>query len=193
LGTFNGAALLTTISQVLAPLFEFRFFLYGGILLVTLTLMPDGLMGALERRLRLLLKRRDEAAIQAGKVEALGIESILATQDWNNPKGEILEIRNLTRSFGGLTAVNDVDLKIHKGHIHAIIGPNGAGKTTLINLVAGGLAQSRSFLWIYRQWLDHSAKSASGITAPSDSRLFGDLSVLDNILLGFYCQFSGRA
>ncbi len=47
----------------------------------------------------------------------------------------ILETRNLTKEFKGFTAVNDVNLKVERGHIHALIGPNGAGKTTCFNLL----------------------------------------------------------
>jgi branched-chain amino acid transport system ATP-binding protein len=49
----------------------------------------------------------------------------------------LLETRNVTKSFGALTAVSDASLKIEKGRVHSIIGPNGAGKTTLFNLLAG--------------------------------------------------------
>jgi branched-chain amino acid transport system ATP-binding protein len=54
----------------------------------------------------------------------------------------ILHVRQLSRHFGGLTAVNDVSLDLHAGEVHAIIGPNGAGKTTLINLLSGDLRPS---------------------------------------------------
>ena len=50
-----------------------------------------------------------------------------------------LSARNLTKRFGGLAAVNDVSLDLHRGQIHAVIGPNGAGKSTLSNLLAGDL------------------------------------------------------
>jgi len=49
----------------------------------------------------------------------------------------ILETKNLTKSFGALTAVNDVSLGVEAGTLHSIIGPNGAGKTTLFNLLTG--------------------------------------------------------
>src|SRR5436190_15745037 len=49
----------------------------------------------------------------------------------------ILETKNLTKSFGALTAVNAVNLAVEAGSLHSIIGPNGAGKTTLFNLLTG--------------------------------------------------------
>jgi branched-chain amino acid transport system ATP-binding protein len=54
----------------------------------------------------------------------------------------VLEVRSLSRSFGGLVAVNDLSLKVAMGELHAVIGPNGAGKTTLINLLSGELPAS---------------------------------------------------
>ncbi|MGO4281462.1 ATP-binding cassette domain-containing protein, partial [Cupriavidus sp. RAF20_2] len=47
----------------------------------------------------------------------------------------VLEVRNLTKSFKGFTAVSGVDLQVRRGSIHALIGPNGAGKTTCFNLL----------------------------------------------------------
>ena len=53
---------------------------------------------------------------------------------------KILETRNITKSFGALTAVNAVSLAVEAGSLHSIIGPNGAGKTTLFNLLTGTFA-----------------------------------------------------
>ena len=55
----------------------------------------------------------------------------------------ILAVRNLSKNFGGLAAVDEVSLEVTVGHPHAVIGPNGAGKTTLINLLSGDLAASK--------------------------------------------------
>ena len=55
----------------------------------------------------------------------------------------ILETRGLTKEFAGFVAVQDVNLKVRRGHIHALIGPNGAGKTTCFNLLSKFLQPSR--------------------------------------------------
>jgi branched-chain amino acid transport system ATP-binding protein len=59
------------------------------------------------------------------------------------PVDFILETRNLTKEFKGFIAVNNVDLKVQRGHIHALIGPNGAGKTTFFNLLTKFLTPTR--------------------------------------------------
>ena len=54
----------------------------------------------------------------------------------------LLETRGLSKSFGGLTAVRDVDFRIDRGEVRAVIGPNGAGKTTFVSLISGRIAPS---------------------------------------------------
>ena len=51
--------------------------------------------------------------------------------------GELLTLKNVTKQFGGLLAVNDLSMEVSKGYIYGVIGPNGAGKTTLFNLISG--------------------------------------------------------
>jgi branched-chain amino acid transport system ATP-binding protein len=60
----------------------------------------------------------------------------------------LLETRRLTRSFGALTAVNDVSLSFEAGRLHSIIGPNGAGKTTLFNLLTGTFAPTSGKIFL---------------------------------------------
>jgi branched-chain amino acid transport system ATP-binding protein len=61
--------------------------------------------------------------------------------------GVILQINNLTKRFGGLTAVNDVSFEIKRGSLVGLIGPNGAGKTTLFNLISGFEKSNRGTIW----------------------------------------------
>lgn len=74
----------------------------------------------------------------------------------------ILSTRNLTKSFGGLTAVSNVSLDFHVGSVHAVIGPNGAGKSTLTNLLSGDLPPtSGSVRFMGRDIAGHSAEEIS--------------------------------
>ena len=61
--------------------------------------------------------------------------------------GTILQIKNLTKRFGGLTAVNDVSFEVERGALVGLIGPNGAGKTTLFNLIAGTENPNSGSIW----------------------------------------------
>ena len=65
-----------------------------------------------------------------------GEPSIFASTRPEEKQAE-LEVKNLTLKFGGITALNKIDLKVHTGELVAIIGPNGAGKTSLLNCITG--------------------------------------------------------
>ena len=64
----------------------------------------------------------------------------------------LLQARSVSRRFGGLLAVDAVDLAVRRGSVHGLIGPNGAGKTTLLNLVAGVYRVSSGMLRSSRRW-----------------------------------------
>jgi len=107
----------------------------------------------------------------------------------------ILEIHALTKRFGGLTAVDNVDLAVERGEIRALIGPNGSGKSTVLNLVSGVyiptsgtiLFQGRSAL----QQRPHRLVEAGMKRTFQTSRLFRDLTVLENVMLGIHGQTRG--
>jgi branched-chain amino acid transport system ATP-binding protein len=97
----------------------------------------------------------------------------------------ILETRNLVKEFKGFVAVNDVSLKVRRGHIHALIGPNGAGKTTVFNLLTKFLSPTRGSILFNGQDItpDKSAQIARrGIVRSFQiSAVFPHLSVLENV------------
>lgn len=100
----------------------------------------------------------------------------------------IIEVKQLYKAFGGLVAVNNVDLQVEKGLIHAIIGPNGAGKTTFFNALTGLIpADSGEILFADRriETLPTHKISRLGIGRTFQNiRLFPYLSVLDNVRVG---------
>ncbi len=99
-----------------------------------------------------------------------------------------LEIKNLSRSFGGLRAVENVSFNVEKGLIKAVIGPNGAGKTTLFNLVAGALEpHSGDVIFKGRSiyGLPTHRIAWRGISRTYQNiKLFNDMTVLENIMVG---------
>jgi branched-chain amino acid transport system ATP-binding protein len=104
----------------------------------------------------------------------------------------ILQLDNVTIRFGGLVAVNSVDLSVEQGSIHALIGPNGAGKSTLFNLITGLYRPTSGRITFKGEPIDGKKThriAAAGIGRTFQNiRLFSDLPVLDNVLIGAHCN-----
>ena len=103
------------------------------------------------------------------------------------PEG-LIEIRGLTKRFGGVTAVNGLDMTIRRGDIHAMIGPNGSGKTTTLNIISGlyrADGGSIRFDGTEIVALPTHRIARCGIARTFQNiRLFGTLSVLENVMIG---------
>ena len=104
----------------------------------------------------------------------------------------ILETRNLTKEFKGFTAVSEVNLKVERGHIHALIGPNGAGKTTCFNLLTKFLVPTGGQILFNGKDIT-AAKPAQiarmgVIRSFQISAVFPHLSVLQNVRIGLQRQ-----
>ena len=103
----------------------------------------------------------------------------------------LLETRNLTKHFGGLAAVNRVDLTVEEGEIVGLIGPNGAGKTTCFNLLSGFLPPTAGTIRLRRRG-HHRARgrirsSGRGLVRTFQlTTLFQDMTALENVLLGLH-------
>jgi branched-chain amino acid transport system ATP-binding protein len=99
----------------------------------------------------------------------------------------VLELKDLTKSFGGLRAVRAVDLAVLPGDRQAIIGPNGAGKTTLFNVITGILSATSGQVLLFgrdvTQWPSHRRAALGMARTFQITSLFPRLTVLDNVLL----------
>lgn len=102
----------------------------------------------------------------------------------------VLDVKNLGISFGGLRAVDSLDLKIEKGQLYGLIGPNGAGKTTVFNMLTGVYKPTDGKILLNGE--DITGKSTieinkAGIARTFQNiRLFKDLTVLDNVKVGLH-------
>ncbi|MDY7038814.1 MAG: ABC transporter ATP-binding protein [Thermodesulfobacteriota bacterium] len=118
-----------------------------------------------------------------------------------------LEIKKLTLRFGGIVALNQVDISVKRGQIHAIIGPNGAGKTSLFNVISGVYRPTKGEIFFKGE--DIIRKKPFQIGEMGIARtfqnieLFGNMNVIDNLLVGRHylvntgifsgCFFYGKA
>ena len=100
---------------------------------------------------------------------------------------KLLEIENLTKHFGGLTAVNRLSISIEEGEIRGIIGPNGSGKTTLMNLISGIYKATSGRIYLTGSRIDHlkpNVRTARGIIRTFQiPKVFRNMTVLENMLV----------
>lgn len=107
-----------------------------------------------------------------------------------------LEVSGLKKSFGGLKALNDVNLKVQFGTVHAIIGPNGAGKSTLLNAFVGRLIPDAGSVvfdgisLVGKQ--PHEINQAGVVRVFQTPEIFGELSLLDNVLIPAFSHRDGE-
>lgn len=104
----------------------------------------------------------------------------------------ILSVQHVTQRFGGLTAINDVSLELHKGEIAAIIGPNGAGKTTLFNIITGIYNPTEGTVQYRERKLEKLKPfqvNRLGLARTFQNiRLFNNMTVLENVMLGVHSR-----
>ncbi len=100
----------------------------------------------------------------------------------------ILELKNITKEFGGVKAISNTSFEVEKNQIYGLIGPNGAGKTTMFNIITGNYKPTHGEVWLdgknitkiknYKIVREGIARTFQNI------RLFSSMSVLDNLLIG---------
>lgn len=102
----------------------------------------------------------------------------------------LLVARKLTKRFGGLIAVDQLDLEVRAGTIHSVIGPNGAGKTTVFNCIMGFYHPEGGEIWFRGERIDHVTPdrvAAAGINRTYQNiRLFKNITAIENLLVGMH-------
>jgi branched-chain amino acid transport system ATP-binding protein len=103
----------------------------------------------------------------------------------------LLEVKNLTKRFGGLTAVSNVSLAVKPGEVRGIIGPNGSGKSTLFNLISGVYKPEPGASIVFdgddiTDWEPHEIARHGVARTFQLLRIFSGMSVLENLLIGHH-------
>ncbi|MBC2737130.1 MAG: ABC transporter ATP-binding protein [Desulfobacteraceae bacterium] len=109
----------------------------------------------------------------------------------------VLDVNQLTMDFGGLRALDHIDLQVHPGEIVALIGPNGAGKTTFFNCITGIYAPTKGDMFLTRpqgepkrlNGLKPNRVTERGMARTFQNiRLFQNMTVLENVMIGRHCR-----
>jgi ABC-type branched-subunit amino acid transport system ATPase component/ABC-type branched-subunit amino acid transport system permease subunit len=175
LGPVIGATVLTVLPEMLHDFDKFRLIIYGCFILLTLYFLPNGVMG--------LFAARSTGSDRADAADIAPAPSELAPTT-----GAALELRGVSKSFGGLQALRDVSVRVEPATIHALIGPNGAGKTTLVNAVTGFYpvdAGEIVFDGAVAAIGSMDGAARRGIVRTFQTiKLFGDMTVLEQVVVG---------
>jgi branched-chain amino acid transport system permease protein len=176
-GVTIGAFAVVMFPEVFRDFEQERFLVFGATLVLMMILRPQGLLPARAHTYRLPSAAEPSSAVGAG--------TTLANDDV--PK-VLLECRDVTRRFGGLTAVNRVSFDVPEGSIFAVIGPNGAGKSTLFDLISGMQRPTSGQIRFRGQsvvGLAPHARTRLGMARTFQLiRLFTASSVAENVLVG---------
>jgi branched-chain amino acid transport system permease protein len=149
--------------------------IYGVFVILIVVFMPDGIWGYINK----LFRPADRAR---SNPEPLTLRPV----DSGTPMA--LEVRRLCKSFGGLKAVDEVDLQVRRGGVHALIGPNGSGKTTTLNVMTGLYRATAGEIFV--DGVDVTAlpahkRTVAGLARTFQNiRLFRSMTALENVVVG---------
>jgi ABC-type branched-subunit amino acid transport system ATPase component/ABC-type branched-subunit amino acid transport system permease subunit len=190
IGAAVGGAMLTLLPELLRGTAEYKDFLTGLLLVLLLIFLPNGLVGLARRR----LGNSRKPAVPPSGAAVISHTIAGATLPPRPRAGDkpMLELKNISVNFGGLRALQNVDLILGYDEILAIIGPNGAGKTTLFNLISGIYRPSEGHILFEGKditALSPHARARLGIARTFQNLdLFGEMSVFDNVRLGAHTR-----
>lgn len=151
--------------------------IYGAAVILIVLFMPDGIWGFIQGRLDRFRGRR--TAIPAPPLQLSGGGVGAST---------VLELKGLSKHFGGLKAVDEVDLVIRRGGVHALIGPNGSGKTTTLNVLSGLYKATSGRVTLNGRditALPPHARAVAGLGRTFQNiRLWRSMTALENVMIG---------
>jgi branched-chain amino acid transport system permease protein len=185
-----GTVLLAAFAFWLDALTDWRLTIFGVMILFVVYYLPDGIVGFV-RSLFFSTRRAALAVSQdlAHRIEAVPQVAPAAGGD----SGVLLHARDVVMQFGGLKALNQVELRVRRGTIHGLIGPNGSGKSTMMNVLTGiyvPTAGSVEFAGKSLAGLTPSEIASAGIARTFQNvALFGEMTALENVLVGLHHSF----
>jgi ABC-type branched-subunit amino acid transport system ATPase component/ABC-type branched-subunit amino acid transport system permease subunit len=179
LGPLLGTILLTVLPELAAPLVAWSTFLYAVLLLLIVLAMPGGIAEVLDFKNRRPLES-GRAIIPRPEL----LERLLRTPHATGA----LTLEQVALSFGGVKAIDGLDLEIRPGQVHGLIGPNGSGKTTTLNVISGYYVQERGAVrlnGVALPALERHRRAHLRIARTFQTpRFVGSASLLQNVMIG---------
>jgi len=181
IGSAIGTCLLILIPEWLRFLKEIPglyLAIYGLAVILIVLFMPDGIWGYIAGQFR---RMRGRSAFE-GHVAPLNLVQTQAHAD------TVLEVKDLSKHFGGLKAVDEVTFTVRRGSVHALIGPNGSGKTTTLNVLSGIYVPTGGAVVLdgtdVTRFPPHQRTAAGLGRTFQNIRLFRSMTALENVIIG---------
>ena len=198
LGNILGVGVYVLLPDLVNKFNDYKLIIFGVSLLLVLYFLPKGLAGWVNDKLakffpQNLKNRTDELIKKAAQVD-LSEQNNLIPIDNNSENA--LNLKGLTMKFGGLVAVNQLDLKVKRGTVHGLIGPNGSGKSTTVNLLTGIYKPVEGHIETFDAPLTKFTtykRAQKGLARTFQNlQLFSDLTALQNVMVGMHTQFKSN-
>jgi ABC-type branched-subunit amino acid transport system ATPase component/ABC-type branched-subunit amino acid transport system permease subunit len=180
---------LAVSGYVMDNITDQRLTIFGVMILFVVYYLPNGIMGFLRgivQKFRPQWIHRHELVLEHGDKQHV----------WSVPdhpvtkKGFLLEARNVVMQFGGLKALNEVNLEVAKGTVHGLIGPNGSGKSTMMNVLTGIYKPTAGEIEFNGKIITGASPSSiagEGIARTFQNvQLFGEMTAIENVLVGLH-------
>ena len=189
-----GTILLAAVSFYLKTMIDWRLSIFGIIILFVVYYLQNGIVGFVRDALNLRGSQSDTDLKLVNQSSDIDAVSEAAR---NGERGAtLLTASNVLMQFGGLKALNDVDLMIRRGTIHGLIGPNGSGKSTMMNVLTGiYVPTAGTIVFDDRSVVGRTSSdiALSGIARTFQNvQLFGEMTALQNVQVGLHHTFKSN-
>ncbi len=193
LGNLIGMALVVILPDLFTWFKDYRLMVFGILLLLTLFFLPNGLAGVIRKYWEKYTSRSqdDEGIIK--QLRSLREGKALPFAEMKDSVQLPLRMNSVEMRFGGLKAVNQLEMEVKPGTIHGLMGPNGSGKSTTVNLITGLYLPTQGQVFAFQQPINklkpfQRAQIGIGRTF-QNLQLFADLTVLENVMVGLHKHY----
>ncbi len=174
-------------SLMLQKITDYKLSVFGVMILFVVYYLPDGIVGFLKK---LVGASRPDWVRAHARIEARGEAEAAMSTAAGAGAGPILAVDQIVMQFGGLKALDQVDLSVARGSVHGLIGPNGSGKSTMMNVLTGIYTPTSGAIRFEGEdlaGLKSPEIAARGVARTFQNvQLFGELTLIENVLVGLH-------